>query len=69
MCLAIPGKIIKIEGETATIEYPGETREAMLIEDNFNVGDYVFVSEKIVIEKIPEEEALASLKAWENVKA
>ena len=67
MCLAMPGKIIKIEGETATIEYPGETRTAMIIDDEYEVGDYVFVSEKIIVQKIPEEEAVASLKAWENV--
>jgi hydrogenase maturation factor len=33
------------------------------------VTKYVLVTEKIVVEKIPEEEAIASLKAWENVKA
>jgi hydrogenase expression/formation protein HypC len=67
MCLAIPGKIIKIEGDQATIEYPGEQRTATIVEGEFNVGDYVFVSAKIVVQKIPEEEALESLKGWEDV--
>jgi hydrogenase expression/formation protein HypC len=67
MCLAIPGKIIKIDGDEATIEYPGEKRIAKIIEGNFDVGDYVFVSAQIIVQKIPEEEALASLKGWEDV--
>jgi hydrogenase maturation factor len=63
----MPGKIIKIEGDTATIEYPGQTREARIIEGDYNIGDYVFVSAQIIVMKIPEEEALKSLEAWQNV--
>ncbi|MEM4264081.1 MAG: HypC/HybG/HupF family hydrogenase formation chaperone [Candidatus Woesearchaeota archaeon] len=66
MCLAIPGKIIKIEGDNATIEYPGQTREAKIIEGKYSVGDYVFVSAKIIVQKIPEKEALESLKGWKD---
>ena len=64
--MAIPGKIVKIEGETATIEYPGEKREAKIIAGDFKIGDYVFVSAQIVVDKIPEEQAIASLKEWKN---
>ncbi len=66
MCLAIPGKIVNIEGDNATIEYPGEKREAKIIEGEYAVGDYVFVSAKIIVQKIPEKEALESLKGWED---
>jgi hydrogenase expression/formation protein HypC len=66
MCLAIPGKIVKIEGDNATIEYPGQTREAKIIEGDYAVGDYVFVSAKIIVQKISKEEALESLKGWED---
>lgn len=67
MCLAMPGKITKIEGDTATIEYPGQTREAMIIEGDYKIGDYVFVSSQIIVMKIPKEQALLSLEAWSNV--
>ena len=67
MCLAMPGKIKKIEGDMATIEYPGETRVAKIIEGDYAPGDYVFVSAQIIVQKIPEEEALASLEAWKSV--
>lgn len=66
MCLAMPGKIVKISGDTATIEYPGQIREAKIIGGEYNIGDYVFVSAKIIVQKIPEEEAQASLKEWKN---
>ena len=66
MCLAIPGKIVKIKGDNATIEYPGQTRDAKIIDGRYNVGDYVFVSAKIIVQKISKEEALESLKGWED---
>ncbi len=64
MCLAMPGKIIKIEDDMATIEYPGENRQAKIIDGDYSVGDYVFVSAQIIVVKIPEDEALKSLEAW-----
>ncbi|MBW3011054.1 HypC/HybG/HupF family hydrogenase formation chaperone [Candidatus Woesearchaeota archaeon] len=67
MCLAIPGKIIKISGDDATIEYPGENRVAKIVDGDFKVGDYVFVSAQIVVQKLTEEEALASLEQWKNL--
>ncbi|MBU0461412.1 MAG: HypC/HybG/HupF family hydrogenase formation chaperone [Nanoarchaeota archaeon] len=66
MCLAMPGKIVDIKGDTATIEYPGQRREARIIDGNYKVGDYVFVSAQIIVQKIPEKEAIESLKSWEN---
>lgn len=69
MCLAMPGKIIKIEGDDATIQYPGENRVAKIVDGDYKVGDYVFVSAQIVVQKLSEREALASLKEWKNVSA
>lgn len=66
MCLAIPGKIIELKKDEAVIEYPGQTRTAKIIEGDYSVGDYVFVSAKIIVQKIPEKEALESLKGWED---
>ena len=68
MCLAMPGKIVKIEGDMATIEYPGQTRQAMIVEGDYSIGEYVFVSVQVIVQKIPEKEALESLKAWAEVE-
>ena len=58
---------MKIKEDMATVEYPGQSREAKIIEGDYSVGDYVFVSAQIIVQKIPEKEALESLEAWKNV--
>ena len=65
----MPGKIVKIEGEDATIEYPGQTRMAKILDGEYFVGDYVFVAAQIIVQKISKEEAKQSLEAWEKVDA
>lgn len=58
MCLAIPGKIIKIEGITATIEYNKELqREANCSLIKCSVGDYVIVQAGFVLEIVNEQRA------------
>jgi len=52
MCLAIPGKIIEIKGDTAVVDYGGVERRAKIIHGNYGVGDRVIVSNKIIVEKI-----------------
>lgn len=63
----MPGKIVKIENGIATVDYEAEQREARLIDDDFKVGDYVFVQAKLVIQKIPEKEASLALEGWKKV--
>jgi len=56
MCLAIPGKIIKIEKDIATVDYETEKRQAKIVEKGYNIGDYVLVQGQIIIQKVPEQE-------------
>jgi len=62
MCLAIPGKIVKLKGGKAIIDYNGELREASVIEGKFKAGDYVIVQGKIIIEKVPK----AQIRKWKE---
>ncbi len=64
MCLAIPGKVIKIEGRKATVQYPGETRFALLTNDPVKVEDFVMVQMGIIIKILTPEEAKTALDAW-----
>jgi len=66
MCFAIPGKIIAIKGDSAIVDYFGEKRNVKIISGDYKVGDYVFVSAKIIVQKIPEKEAIESLKIIKN---
>ena len=60
MCLTIPGKIIKINGDIATLDYGSEQRQARIVEGNYKIGDCVLVQAKIVVEKVSEEQ----MKGW-----
>ena len=66
MCLAIPGKIIKIENNIATIDYGSEKREAKIVEGDFKVNDFVIVQGKIVIEKVPKNQVKGWLELLKN---
>ena len=66
MCLAVPGKITKIKEGMATINYGSENREASTSLLDCNIGDWVIVSAKFVMRIIPEDDALATLKVWDE---
>jgi len=63
MCLAIPSKIIQVEGNVATIDVDGVRRSASVrLLENVKVGDYVIVHAGFAIHRIDEESAMESLK-------
>lgn len=63
MCLAIPGTVIQLEEETATIDYGGTTRRASLrLLPDTAVGDCVLVHAGFVIQKVDPDEG-AELEA------
>ena len=64
MCLAFPGKVIKIEGRKATVQYPMETREVMIGEEGVKVGDKVLVQMGIIVQIITSNQMKKSQKAW-----
>jgi len=68
MCLSIPGKVSQI-GEKIIIDYPGETREANFSIVDIKIGDYVLVSNKIVMQKLDEKEALDFLEVTNERQA
>ncbi len=68
MCLAIPGKVVEIKGNTAIVDYNGIRKEARIdFVKDVRVGDYVIVHTGFAIEKIDEDEAIKSLMAWDEV--
>ncbi|MFZ5424941.1 MAG: HypC/HybG/HupF family hydrogenase formation chaperone [Patescibacteria group bacterium] len=64
MCLAIPGKIIELNGQQATVKYPSEERKVLTGGEELKVGDYVMVQMGIIVKVISEKEAKVSEKAW-----
>jgi hydrogenase expression/formation protein HypC len=66
MCLAIPGKILKIEGHKATVKYPGKSISVFVGDEKVKKGDFVMVQMGIVTRVLSEKETLQSLKAWNS---
>ena len=64
MCLAIPGKIVKIEGDQAEIDFGGVMKTANVAMVDAKVGMWAVVHAGFAIELMDEEEALETLKLW-----
>jgi len=64
MCLAVPGKIIGIKDEIATIDYDVEKRKGRIIDKGFKTGDYVIVQGGIVMQKVRSKEAKDALESY-----
>ena len=57
MCVASPGKIIEINGDTAVVDYSGNKTSAALGIVDAKIGDWVLVHAGLVIQVIPDDEA------------
>jgi len=66
MCLQVPGKITKIDGDTASVEYGDEVRPGKIIDGGYSVGDYVVLQGGVVAMKIPRKEAEEALKLYKE---
>ena len=71
MCLSIPSKIKKIDKETniCTVDTMGVERTASLdlIDQEVTIGDYVLIHIGFAMNKIDEEDALESLKVYQEI--
>ena len=69
MCLAVPLKLIEINGNEAVGESMGMRRSVRIdfIEEP-KLGDYVIVHAGFAIERLPEKQALEDIEAWEELR-
>ena len=69
MCLAVPLKLIEIEGNDGVAERDGITRSVRLdfIKEP-RLGDYVIVHAGFVIERLNEAQALADIEAAKEIE-
>ena len=69
MCLAVPLKLVEVNGNDATGEALGMRRS---IRVDFipepKPGDYVMVHAGFAIERLPEQQALDDLESWEELQ-
>lgn len=55
MCLAIPGKIIKINNQLATVDFKGVQKEVNISLVDAKIGEYVMVHAGFAIEKMDDD--------------
>ena len=67
MCLAIPGKILKVEGVKALVDFDGVEREVRVDLVSVKKGDYVIVHTGYAIEKLDRKEAEETLKLFKEL--
>jgi len=72
MCLSIPSKVVKVSDDKmmCTVDTMGVQRDAnlmMMEEGDVQVGDYVLLHIGFVMNKIDEEEALASIETYREI--
>lgn len=69
MCLAVPLKIIEIDGKNAVGESMGMQRKLRVdFIPEPKIGDYVIVHAGFAIERLPEKQALEDIAAWEAIR-
>ncbi len=70
MCLAIPAKVMSIDGIKANVDFgQGVLREVNVTLVDAKVGDYVLVHAGYAIQVMEEKEALETLSLWNEILA
>lgn len=64
MCLAMPGKVVEINGETAEIDFGGITKQANIAMVEVTIGQWVVIHAGYAISVMDEEDAQETLALW-----
>jgi len=68
MCIAVPGKILSIENNTAEVNFSGTKRKVALdLVPGAGKGDYVLVHAGFAITVVEQSEAEITLKLFEEI--
>jgi hydrogenase expression/formation protein HypC len=70
MCLAIPAKVLEVEGDIARVDFgQGVAREVNVMLVDARVGEYVLVHAGYAIQVVDQEAAEESLRLWRELLA
>jgi hydrogenase expression/formation protein HypC len=69
MCLAIPAKVVSVDGASAKVTIEDvEYTASLLLLDNVNPGDFILLHAGFGIEKIDPEEAAETLRLLNEIE-
>ena len=71
MCLGVPGRVVEVNGNTATVDFWGVRRQVLLdvVDEPVAVGDYILNHVGFAIRRIPESEIAETLALFEQLLA
>ena len=70
MCLAIPARVIHIDGDKAQVDFgEGVLRDINITLVETKVGGYVLVHAGYAIETVDEKDAVDTLRLWSEILA
>ena len=68
MCLAFPGKIIKLDGQNAVVEFHNVQRDIRVdLVPDCSIGDHVLVHAGFAINKLDEAGARETMETWNEL--
>ena len=68
MCVAVPGKIVKINGDTAKVDIMNNICEANISLVDASIGDYVLIHAGCVLEVLKEETGKELISIFEELE-
>jgi hydrogenase expression/formation protein HypC len=71
MCLGVPGKVVAVDGNVATVDFWGVRRQVLLdvVDEPVAIGDYVLNHVGYAIRRIPDDEVGETLALFEQLLA
>lgn len=72
MCLAVPSRVVAVDGLMATVEAEGERREVslMLLDEEVALGDYLLIQAGgFAFERIDKQRAEEALRLMQEIAA
>ena len=68
MCLAIPAKVLEVQGDVAKVNFGQEiVRDVNVMLVEAHVGEYVLVHAGYAIQVVDQEAAEETLRLWEEI--
>ena len=70
MCLAIPARVVNVDDSTAKVDFgEGVLRDVNITLVEAKVGDYVLVHAGYAIQTMDKDEAIETLRLWDEIIA
>ena len=69
MCLGVPGRVIAVDGMTATVDFWGARKQVRLdvVDAPVSPGDYVLNHVGFAIRRIPQEDVAETLALYDEI--